>query len=92
MAPSYDAFIASSKGARLQWEARKFRGTWPNIAESKVRRLALARGGAVDVERTFMRAPTSSSPSGRTTSFLGFGGISSTALTSQATLTHQTLY
>ncbi len=50
MAPSYDAFIASSKGARLQWEARKFRGTWPNIAESKVRRLALARGGAVDVE------------------------------------------
>ena len=50
MAPNYDAFIASSKGARLQWEARKVRGTWPNIAESKVRRLALARGGAVDVE------------------------------------------
>ena len=50
MAPSYDAFIASSRGAHLQWEARKFRGTWPNIAGSKVRRLALARGGGVDVE------------------------------------------
>ena len=50
VAPSYDAFIASSRGAHLQWEARKFRGTWPNIAGSMVRRLALARGGAADAE------------------------------------------
>ena len=48
--PSYDAFIASSRGARLHWEARKFCGTWPNTAEIKVRRLALARRGAADVE------------------------------------------
>ena len=33
VAPSYDAFVACSQGAPVDWQASKFTGSWPNVAE-----------------------------------------------------------